>query len=76
MILNLKNFNNFVNDKHSKMKSINNALNIIRPYVYMASINLQDAFLYLHLLLIKNIYNLQLTTCFNLHACKMDMELL
>ena len=45
MILNLKNFNKFVNYKHSKMKSINNLFNIIRPNVYMVSIDLKDAFL-------------------------------
>ena len=44
MILNLKNFNKFVNYKHFKMESINNVLNIIRPSVYMASIDLKDAF--------------------------------
>ena len=40
----LKNFNKFVNYKHFKMESINNVLNIIRPGVYMASIDLKDAF--------------------------------
>ena len=44
MILNLKNFKKFVNYKHFKMESINNVLNIIRPGVYMASIDLKDAF--------------------------------
>ena len=44
MILNLKNFDKFVNYKHLKMESINNILNIIRPNVYMASIDLKDAF--------------------------------
>ena len=43
MILNLKNFNKFVNYKHFKMES-NNVLNIIRSNVYMASIDLKDAF--------------------------------
>ena len=43
MILNLKNFNKFVNYKHFKMESINNVLNIIRPNVYMASKDLNDA---------------------------------
>ena len=38
------------------MKSINNAFNIITPYVYMASIDLKDEFyLYLYIILIKNI---------------------
>ena len=37
------------------MKSINNAFNIITPYVYMASIDLKDEFyLYLYIILIKN----------------------
>ena len=44
MIWNLKSFNKFVNYKHFKMESINNVLNIIRPNVYMASIDLKDAF--------------------------------
>ena len=39
------------------MLSINNAFKIISPYEYMAAINLTDAFffLYLYILLIKNI---------------------
>ena len=44
MILNLKNFNKFVNYNYFRMESINNGLNIIRPNVYMASIDLKDAF--------------------------------
>ena len=44
MILNLKNFNKFVNFKHFKMESINNVLSIIRPNSYMASNDLKDAF--------------------------------
>ena len=43
MILNVKNFNKLVNCKDFKMESINNVLNIIRPNVYMASIDLKDA---------------------------------
>ena len=35
MILNLKNFNKFVNYKHFIMESINNVLNIIRPNMYI-----------------------------------------
>ena len=50
------------------MESINNVLNIIRPNIYMASIDLKDSFLHLYILLIKNIKNLRLMTCFNLHA--------
>ena len=41
MILNLK---NLVNHKHFKMESINIVLNIIRPNVYRAYIDLKDAF--------------------------------
>ena len=44
MILNLKTFNKFVNYKHFKMESINSVLNIIKPNVYMASIDLKDTF--------------------------------
>ena len=44
MILNLKNFNKFVNYEHFKMESIDNVLSIIRPNVYMACIDLKDAF--------------------------------
>ena len=44
MILNLKKFNKFVNYKHFKMESINNVINLIKPNVYMASIDLKDAF--------------------------------
>ena len=73
MILNLKNFNNLVNYKYFKMESINNVLNIVRPNVYIRYV--YDAF-FSDMLLIKNILNLQLMTCFNLHACQMDMDLL
>ena len=44
MVLNLKNFNKFVNYKHFKMESTNNVINIIRPNVYVASIDLKDVF--------------------------------
>ena len=44
MILNLKNFNKFVNYKHFRMEYINNVLNIIRPNVYMTSIDSKDTF--------------------------------
>ena len=44
MILNLKKFNKIVNYEHFKMETINNVLNIIQPNVYMASIDLKDAF--------------------------------
>ena len=42
MMLNLRNFNKFVNYKHFNMESINNVLNIIRPNVFMASNDLND----------------------------------
>ena len=42
----------------------------------MASIDLKDSFLHLYILLIKNIKNLRLMTCFNLHAWHMDKDLL
>ena len=58
------------------MESINNVLNITRSNVYMTSIDLKDAFFSVYILLIKNILNLYLMTCFNLHACQMDMDLL
>ena len=44
MILNLKKINKFVNYKHFKMESINNVINLIKPNVYMASIDLKDSF--------------------------------
>ena len=44
MILNLKNFNKFVNYKHFKLESITNVLNIIRLNVYLASNDLHDIF--------------------------------
>ena len=44
MILNFKKFNKFVSYKHFKMESINNVINLIKPNVYMASIDLKDAF--------------------------------
>ena len=44
MILNLKKFNKFVNYEHFKMVSIKNVINLIQTNVYMASIDLKDAF--------------------------------
>ena len=44
MILNLKKFNHFINYQHFKMESINNVINLLQPNVYMASIDLKDAF--------------------------------
>ena len=42
--MNLKKINKFVNYKHFKMESINNVINLIKPNVYMASIDLKDSF--------------------------------
>ena len=44
MILNLKSLNNHVNYNHVKMESIENVLNIIQPNIWMASVDLKDAF--------------------------------
>ena len=44
MILNLKRLNKFVDYKHFKMEQLQNVLELIRPGVYMASIDLKDAF--------------------------------
>ena len=44
MILNLKKFNKFVNYKHFNKESINNVINLIKPNVYMASIDIKDVF--------------------------------
>ena len=41
MILNLKELNKFVSHSHFKMESPQNALELIRPIVYMASIDLK-----------------------------------
>ena len=45
MILNLKKFNTRITYRHFKMESINQVIDIIRPNVYMAPIDLKDAFL-------------------------------
>ena len=44
VILNLKRLNKFVEHKYFKMKSVQNILELIRLRVYMASIDLKDAF--------------------------------
>ena len=44
MRLNLKRFNKFVYYKHFKMEYVNNVINLIKPHLYMASIDLKDAF--------------------------------
>ena len=45
MTLNLKRLNKFVDYKLFKMESLQNVLELIRPGVYMASIDLKDAYL-------------------------------
>ena len=44
LILNLKQFNTHITYRHFKMESINHVIDIVRPNVYMASIDLKDAF--------------------------------
>ena len=44
MILNVKGLNKLIDYKHLKMESLQNVLELIRPGVYMASIDLKDAF--------------------------------
>ena len=44
MIFNLKRLKKFVDRKHFKMESLQNVLELIRPGVYIASIDLEDAF--------------------------------
>ena len=44
MILNLKRINKFVDYNHFKIESLQNVLELIIPGVYMASIDLKDAF--------------------------------
>ena len=44
MILNLKQLNSFVVYQHFKMEGLDNVLNLIKPYVWMASVDLKDAF--------------------------------
>ena len=44
MILNLKNLNEHMEYNHFKMESIHNVIHVIRPGVYMASVDLKDAF--------------------------------
>ena len=77
MILNLKKFKKFVNYKHFKMEFINNIINLIKPDVYMASIDLKDPFFCVpihndH----QNILSSYLEICFNLLPCLMAMDLL
>ena len=47
MILNLKKLNTYIKYQHFKMESIQNVIDILRPNVYMASIDLKDAFYFI-----------------------------
>ena len=44
LILNLKKLNTFVEHYHFKMETLINVLNVIKPNVWMASVDLKDAF--------------------------------
>ena len=44
MILNLKRLNSFCTTSHFKMESIHNVINMVKPGVWMASVDLKDAF--------------------------------
>ena len=44
MIQNLKRLNKFADYKHFKIESLQNILELIRPGIYMTSIDLKDAF--------------------------------
>ena len=44
MIFNLKRLNRFVDHKHFKMEWLQNILELIKPVVYMESIDIKDAF--------------------------------
>ena len=44
MILNLKQFITHITYRSFKMESINQVIDIVRPYVYMVSIDLKDPF--------------------------------
>ena len=59
MILTLKQFNEHICYKHFKMESIQNVIDIVKPGVWIAKVDLKDAFLLSpFMLLIKNISNL------------------
>ena len=59
------------------MESINNVLNMVRPNIYMASNDLNHAFFSATIHLTHQTYlKFDLTICFNLHACQMDVDLL
>ena len=44
MILNLRGLNEYVEYRHFKMDSIWNAISLMKPYCYMASVDLKDAY--------------------------------
>ena len=44
MILNLKHFNKHIYYKHFKMESIQNVIDIVKPGVWIAKVDLKDAF--------------------------------
>ena len=44
MILNLRGLNEYVEYRHFKMDSIWNAIRLMKPYCYMASVDLKDAY--------------------------------
>ena len=77
MILNLKQFNTRITYRHFKMGSINQVIDIIRPNVYMASIDLKDAFysIPIHHQNVKSIWNLLFFQKYlNTNACLMFMD--
>ena len=74
MILKVKKINKITNYKYFKMESTSNVINLIKPNVYMTSIDLKNAFFSV------SIHNdhqkylcLCLEICFNLHPCLMFM---
>ena len=44
MILNLKKLNKYTDSKHFKMKSLQNVLHMVKSGVWMASVDLEDAY--------------------------------
>ena len=44
LILNLKKLNSYIKYQHFKMESIQNVIEILKPNVFMASVDLKDAF--------------------------------
>ena len=77
MILNLKIFNKFVNYKHFNKESINNVINLIKPNVYMASIDIKDVFFSVPIHNDNQKYfNFIFGNLFQLLPCLMAMDLL